>query len=329
MTQSLRALLAGSIDYAGLFPPASLPLDQAISNYGRYRGEPESWLLSRFVCPAARLAELGPRDALFQSDPPFAFTALGCGGHDVLQFGSGIRADVEAIAAFQERHGERVRVETFEVRLPEDLTRPHPAVGVTLPEKIGDFIRGVSDLVAQHTLSVFCESTPTSDWRALLTAVIAGITKSRADALPGRFGQPLGFKLRCGGADAAAFPPAEQLALAITACRDAGVPIKFTAGLHHPIRRFDPGFQTHVHGFLNVLAAGVLAHARRLNEDEVRQILEDEDPTSFVFDEHGLRWKALRATTDETARARREAVTSFGSCSFDEPRDDLINLGLL
>ena len=33
MSSSLRALLAGAIDYAGLFPPAQLPLDQAPQAY--------------------------------------------------------------------------------------------------------------------------------------------------------------------------------------------------------------------------------------------------------------------------------------------------------
>ena len=43
MSPSLRALLSGIIDYAGLFPPAKLPLDQAIRNYARYRTEPDSY----------------------------------------------------------------------------------------------------------------------------------------------------------------------------------------------------------------------------------------------------------------------------------------------
>src|SRR6187455_1557657 len=31
-----RAAFAGLIDYAGLFPPASLPLDDVVRNYGEY-----------------------------------------------------------------------------------------------------------------------------------------------------------------------------------------------------------------------------------------------------------------------------------------------------
>lgn len=55
---SARALLAGAIDYAGLFPPAGLGMAVAAANYRRYRASADAWALGRFVCPAARLAEL-------------------------------------------------------------------------------------------------------------------------------------------------------------------------------------------------------------------------------------------------------------------------------
>src|SRR3954447_588364 len=97
MTASLRALLANVIDYAGLFPPAQLPLDAAIRNYARYRAEPESWMLGRFICPAARLAELSPYvDELFGDGRPLAVSALG--GQQSL------RQDGEIIASFRDRH---------------------------------------------------------------------------------------------------------------------------------------------------------------------------------------------------------------------------------
>jgi len=66
-----------------------------------------------------------------------------------------------------------------------------------------------------------------------------------------------------------------------------------------------------------------------LKEEQVRLIVEDEDAGHFLFDDEGFRWKDLRATTAEIVAARQHAVISFGSCSFDEPRDDLRNLGLL
>src|SRR2546422_7259388 len=112
MSSSLRALLAGSIDYAGLFPPARLPLDQAIRNYARYRTDPAGWMLGRFVCPAARLAELAPfHEELFQQGTPFRFTALGRGGTTTREFLTGLEADLQEIAAFRQQHRPRVVVD--------------------------------------------------------------------------------------------------------------------------------------------------------------------------------------------------------------------------
>ena len=53
-----RALLTGLIDHAPLFPPASLPLEEALEDHRRALASPHSWMVARFVCPASRLAEL-------------------------------------------------------------------------------------------------------------------------------------------------------------------------------------------------------------------------------------------------------------------------------
>jgi hypothetical protein len=52
---ALRALLAKLIDYAGLFPPASLGLERALANYHHYRQSAHAWMLGRFVIPAAQM----------------------------------------------------------------------------------------------------------------------------------------------------------------------------------------------------------------------------------------------------------------------------------
>ena len=136
------------------------------------------------------------------------------------------------------------------------------------------------------------------------------------------------FKLRCAGLEASAFPSPEQVAFVIAACRNAGVALKFTAGLHHPIRHFNAEAQTKMHGFINLFVAGALAHARRLTEQQIQPIIEDEDAQHFHFDDSGLRWKDWSTNLEEIGAARTR-VLSFGSCSFDEPRDDLRKLGWL
>ncbi|MDQ6758539.1 MAG: hypothetical protein M3Z32_01580 [Acidobacteriota bacterium] len=58
MYGSVRSLLTELIDYAGLFPPASLDFPTALSNFERYRAGEFGWMLGRFIVPAARLDEL-------------------------------------------------------------------------------------------------------------------------------------------------------------------------------------------------------------------------------------------------------------------------------
>ena len=56
--RALQTLLHEVVDYAGLFPPAALPIDEAAEHYATYRASDEAWMLGRFVVPAGRLAEL-------------------------------------------------------------------------------------------------------------------------------------------------------------------------------------------------------------------------------------------------------------------------------
>jgi hypothetical protein len=114
-------------------------------------------------------------------------------------------------------------------------------------------------------------------------------------------------KVRCGGAEV---PSAAALGRFLRACREAGVPFKATAGLHHPLAA--PGR----HGFLNVLAACAFEDDAAL-EGEVE------------LDADGLRWRDRGAGADEVARVRREQLVAVGSCSFFEPVDDLRKLGVL
>jgi hypothetical protein len=58
MPHSLRALLAGLVDYAGLYSPASLPLPEVITNYECYLDSPEAWMLNRLVLPREKLPEV-------------------------------------------------------------------------------------------------------------------------------------------------------------------------------------------------------------------------------------------------------------------------------
>jgi hypothetical protein len=143
-----------------------------------------------------------------------------------------------------------------------------------------------------------------------LRGAVAAVREARA-----------GAKIRCGGATAA--PPVEAVAEFIAACRDAGVRFKATAGLHHAIRAGD------AHGFLNVLAAAVFAHAHGLSADELVPLLAEPDGGAFTLDAEDLAVHGRSVNAGQIAEARRDLFVAYGSCSFDEPVADLTALRML
>ena len=128
------------------------------------------------------------------------------------------------------------------------------------------------------------------------------------------------LKLRTGGLSADAFPDARQLAVAISAAVAAGVPFKCTAGLHHALPYDDPETGGGHHGFLNVLLATADAQ-RGAGADELVRRLDKRDGQELA-----AAWTALGP--EDQARTR-SSFLSFGSCSIDDPLDDLVDLGLV
>jgi hypothetical protein len=328
---SLRVLLSGAIDYAGLYPPARLPLDQAWANFLAFRTAPEAWMLSRFVCPTLKLAQLSaladPARAKEEEDsvdfnaetvmapskwawPNGAqLTVIGQWTSDRDRWDIQWIQDCNAVSMFQTRHG--VGLNTFEVKLPSaDM------VNVCMPH-------------VDHGMC-YLELADPAQWRTELPKHLEALNSQMRR--PGPLALSLGYKLRTGGLDAAAFPSCEQVASAIVACRNAGVQWKATAGLHHPVRHFDPGVKATMHGFLNLLFADVLAHVHRLDVPRVQAILEDEDPSHFLFMPDQLMWSGpsgrLAAEKAEIVEVRQKSLRSFGSCSFDDPRTGLRAMGL-
>jgi hypothetical protein len=167
-------------------------------------------------------------------------------------------------------------------------------------------------------LRIFCEAPPAIAEKTI--ALLAQVDTSRE--------APLGFKLRTGGVIADAFPPSAEIARALVAAGRDHVPIKFTAGLHHPIRQFRDEVKGKMHGFLNVLGAGILAAEHGWDTGTTEKMLNDEQAASFTFNDEEFGWREWKVATPKI-RDRRRFVTSFGSCSFDEPREDLRALNLL
>lgn len=314
---ALGALLGGILDYAGLFPPARLPLAEAITNYARYRASDAAWMLGDFIVPATRLAELGEYGALFSDRPPFCFSALIGGGEDAAACLAQLDEDVAAIDRFTKAHMGRARVHCAELRLPRAL---FAASTVDVRTFLQRAVEAFGSLGVEMD-RVFVE-VPVAE-RAARRTLLRALPLADAEGL-----FAWATKLRLGGVNPGDHPPPEPVAEAIADAHAEGVPFKATAGLHHPLRHHNAGAGEPMHGFLNVFGGAVLVHAGALQPSDLLALLEDEDAAHFRFTDTDFAWQGARVGLDAIRRARAGFALRFGSCSLAEPLDDLAALGL-
>ena len=124
------------------------------------------------------------------------------------------------------------------------------------------------------------------------------------------------------------FPEPSFVSNAILNCIKYTVPMKFTAGLHHPIRHFNDSVNTKMYGFFNIFIGGMLAKKYNLSPSELTEILIDENENNFSFTNDLIIWNKFKLNKNEIMNYRKNNFISYGSCSFDEPREDLTNLGI-
>ena len=292
------------IDYAGLFPPAQLPIEHSLKNYSEYIQSTDKWMMSQFIIPVSRLNEISSDLMEYYSEEfPLRLSLI---SPDICK-------DMDIVNQFLNKYGDIVSLSGHESQIID--------IG-TLTKKISDVHR------LKENSSLKFESfyeVPSSDtWIAQMNEAVTIISDFNAE-----HNASIGFKVRCGGVKAHMFPKAEMIAQAISACRDASVPMKFTAGLHHPVRRYSESVKAKMYGFFNIFIAGMIAHKFSLQKDLLTDILLDETPNNFKFDTNGLHWKKYSILNSEIQSYRQKFIISYGSCSFNEPRSDLKKLGLL
>ncbi|WP_067893033.1 hypothetical protein [Nocardia vaccinii] len=127
----------------------------------------------------------------------------------------------------------------------------------------------------------------------------------------------LRLKFRTGGTQAEAFPDETGLATWIADAARSSTPFKCTAGLHNAIRHTDAETGFEHHGFLNVLCAASAALGGA-ETDSLAKILAERNAAALAG--------ALGDTAETTART---LFISYGSCSIEEPYEDLAALDLL
>jgi len=336
---AVRALCAGLIDYAGLFPPAELRMAPAVANYAAYRRSANAWLLGRFVLPTARIAEFaGALSMLAMGAAPVGLPSAAPDVNDDMPWRVSalvatqperLAADLDRIARFNAAHAGAPLASLADVWLPSHANAQAPGSHASIDTietkaQTADEIAGIAGALAA--------------WRGAPPNLTTYVELPLCDEAPSLIAQlgvaGLRAKVRTGGVTADAFPSAEALAAFLAACVAAGLPFKATAGLHHAIRAtyrltYAPDSPSApMYGFLNVfLAAAFLAAGVSLAE--ATDILTETDSAAFAFVGGGVGWRGRRLTSAALAQTRQSCAVSYGSCSFEEPVAHLEAMGLL
>ena len=277
------------IDYAGLFPPADLPMGQAFRNYLDYTRSEYAWMLSAFVIPAARLSELEDFYEKMEEHQPLTFSVLGSQTETVNDYLRELTMWFNRINKFNDMFGPMVETPCMELKLPKEVA------GNGKKSEIKDLIEATFDKVAQERQlphQLFIEAPIDHNWQEAAAALIDVIADINILKGASNSEDQVCFKLRTGGVEPWMVPSIEQVGWALTYTRQLGVALKCTAGLHHPLRAYDRNVGTTMHGFFNVFGAALLAYANDLKGNELIEILSEEEPAAFSFDEEGMMWRA-------------------------------------
>jgi hypothetical protein len=296
--RALDALLAGLVDYAGLFPPASESMRQALDGYASYLSGPDRHALGRLIVPLSRLNEFESAAADFlprrNEAPPWKLSVIVTGEAS---------AAAEEMTAFNRRHA------------------GDSAAGLAVIDVVE--LKGSSPAEIERQRALLPASFTSYfelPWAGDSSASLKTLARLGARA-----------KIRTGGVTADAFPPPDAIIDFMMACHRERVPFKATAGLHHPLRgayrlTYERGSASGtMYGFVNVFLAASLIAASG-SRDDARALLQEEDPSAFSFSDEAIVWRGHRFDAEQIRASRANFALSFGSCSFREPVDELESL---
>ncbi len=291
MSVALRRLVSGVVDYAGLFPPASLSMAVAVANHAAYRQGVEAWMLGRFVVPVARLEEW--ETATGALDP--SLRSGWQGAHISALLSGEFARECDALQAFNARapHGALADAAEGRAMSPDAVL----AMAAAMPDDV----------------LLYCEVPHRDDPVDFIAAVQSAGVRA---------------KLRTGGVTADAFPSPVEVVRFLRRCHEARVTAKVTAGLHHPLRgeyrlTYAPDAPTGtMYGYLN-LFLGAAAMQAGADDAAVVSILTASDASAFEVRASEIVAGGIVVPESAIAAMRDAGVVAFGSCSFREPVDEL------
>ena len=314
------ALLSRTIDFAGMFPPASLDFDSSLKKAASFRSNSKNpWLMNRVVLGLEETKKLTPEKlfTLGADGNPWLLSVLGKStlAKSPEEFVKSIAWDFREMRRIEERYLQsscRIDQTSYELPLPSSVFAA--GQGIFSGEFIFPALEQVESIWLGR-MDVFFEISFEGAWEDTVTGVCRVLSEWLSKNSDSWINP--GLKIRTGGKW---IPRPEQLALAINGCAAHGLKIKATQGLHRPLS------QEGAFGFINLLAAINFAYS--LGQDQfslsdIQDCLLSQKAQDFNFAPSEFCWKQHSLTNEEIESARKTHAAAFGSCSLDEPDEYL------
>jgi hypothetical protein len=286
-------LLTKVFDYAGMFPPASLSFEEALSEGSSFSTSlKRPWMVASDLVLDTQNARklLGVNLGIYSLSHPLRVCLLAT-------------EEPESVISTATR-----------------LLHKEPQVTITsletkaAPSDFAETIGYYADISKKNTIQLALEPDLSGvDWEDMLNAAVTNSKQT---------GFNVAIKCRLTGATGIS---AERFAAAIIAASDNEIPLKVTGGLHHPI--VEPDRHPFPMGFLNVTAGVMFRRAlgKKVPHARLAEILTNQDARAYTFGD-SLKFKDLEISHSELRRVKENQPFAVGSCSLREPDEDLSRL---
>lgn len=284
-----ESLLTGLIDYAGLYPPASLDMRTAVSNYFKYCQGAHAALLGRFVVGLDRIDDLRQAAGDAFAEMPLSVIVPA-------------ETDSKKLIDLLGDAGRRAALE-FKIGQPAEIER----ISAQLPAHCQRYFELPLAIESEELLHALLDAIAASGARAKLR--MGGVV---AEAFP------------AAKAIAVTLYALAQRHIPFKATAGLHHPVRS----HHPFTYQAESQSGIMHGFLNLAFAAVMLHFGG-EAAAALKVLEEQDADAWRVEPDLIHCRGFAWTADDLLETRREFFISFGSCSFEEPIRDLEVMGWL
>jgi hypothetical protein len=301
LSKSLELLLDKVFDYSGIFPPANLSLEDAFNKTINFNKELKNkfWINSDLVLGYEKLDEL--LDIIKSKTNLDRHIKISVLSPNTIDNFEELFILIEKINNFQQNQKNLILIQSLETKITDNF--------LLLDNNTKDKL---SYLGTNFSVSLEPDLS-NQNWQNRLENSINFISLNKSNLL---------LKIRGTGPTKI---ENNKIAKVIKFASNANINLKATGGLHHPI--IEKKLYENNLGFLNLSLAIFFAKTfpDQISEEFIFELLENDNCSSFDFS-NGIAYKHLNISLSEVQSIKSTYIFSIGSCSINEPDDDINRL---